>query len=221
MANITGKIVLLTQLATFWTKVKAYYQSRADKVDGIEEGAQVNKLEQVKLNGTALTITDKSVNVTAVQASDIVLETAASPAEGYLKTYNLKVAGTVKGTIDIPKDLVVTGGSIVTGTWNGNTFTPSASGTGKALALSIANQADPVYINVADLVDAFTVEAGAAKVQLAISATNEISATIVAGSIAKTDLTTEVQTSLGKADTALQEADLQFATDADINGLFA
>lgn len=221
MANITGKIVLLTQLATFWTQVKAYYKSRADKVDGIEEGAQVNKLEQVKLNGTALTITDKSVNVTAVQASDIVLETAASPTAGYLKTYNLKVAGTVKGTIDIPKDLVVTGGSIVTGTWNGNTFTPSASGTGKALALSIANQADPVYINVADLVDAFTVEAGAAKVQLAISATNEISATIVAGSIAKTDLTTEVQTSLNKADTALQEADLQFATDADINGLFA
>ena len=39
--------------------------------------------------------------------------------------------------------------------------------------------------------------------------------------IPKTDLESAVQTSLGKADTALQEADFQFATDADILALFA
>lgn len=39
--------------------------------------------------------------------------------------------------------------------------------------------------------------------------------------IPKTDLESAVQTSLGKADTALQDADFQFATDADILALFA
>jgi len=39
--------------------------------------------------------------------------------------------------------------------------------------------------------------------------------------IPKTDLESAVQTSLGKADTALQQADFQFATDADILALFA
>lgn len=39
--------------------------------------------------------------------------------------------------------------------------------------------------------------------------------------IPKTDLAAGVQSSLGKADTALQESDFQFATDADILALFA
>jgi len=46
-------------------------------------------------------------------------------------------------------------GSIVSGTWNGNEFT-EGSGTDKALKLTIANQLNPIYINVADLVDAYT-----------------------------------------------------------------
>lgn len=35
----------------------------ATKLEAIEEGAQVNKIEQIKLNGTGLTITDKVVNI--------------------------------------------------------------------------------------------------------------------------------------------------------------
>ncbi len=33
------------------------------KLDGVAEGAQVNTLESVKVNGTAVSITDKSVNI--------------------------------------------------------------------------------------------------------------------------------------------------------------
>jgi len=39
------------------------FNAVSGKVDGIEAGAQVNKIEVVKVNGSALTITDKAVNV--------------------------------------------------------------------------------------------------------------------------------------------------------------
>ena len=42
-----------------------------------------------------------------------------------------------------------------------------------------------------------------------------------AGGIPKSDLASDVQASLGKADTALQEGDIQFATDSDILALFS
>ena len=79
----------------------------------------------------------------------------------YLKKYVVKQNGVQVGvTIDIPKDMVVQSDSIVTGTWNGNTFTEDStqpgSGPDKALKLIVANQSTPIYINVADLVDAYT-----------------------------------------------------------------
>lgn len=93
----------------------------------------------------------------------------------YLKKYVVKQNGAQVGvTIDIPKDMVVQSGSIVTGTWNNNVFTEDATqpGTGpdKALKLIVANQTAPIYINVADLVDAYTGGTG-----ISISASNEIS----------------------------------------------
>jgi hypothetical protein len=70
--------------------------------------------------------------------------------------------------------------------------------------LTVANQTDPIYIAVKDLVDVYTAQQNATEVQLTIGNNNEISAAIVDGSIAKSKLASAVQTSLGKADTALQ-----------------
>lgn len=99
----------------------------------------------------------------------------ASDSGTYLKKYIVKQNGAQVGvTIDIPKDMVVQSGSIVTGTWSGGTFTPDSTqpGTGpdKALKLIVANQTAPIYINVADLVDAYTGGTG-----ISISAANAIS----------------------------------------------
>lgn len=93
------------------------------------------------------------------------------------------------GTINIPKDLVVSGGSVVTvedGQDSEGDSTSVADGT--YIKLRIQNQSAPLYINVADLIDDYTAQQNATQVQLAISATNEISATIVAGSIGTTEL---------------------------------
>ena len=102
------------------------------------------------------------------------------PTEGYLKSYEILQGNIVKGTIDIPKDLVVTSGRVVEN--------PTGQPEGTYIELTIANQTEPIYINVADLVDAYTAAQDATQVQLAISGTNEISATIVAGGVGSTEL---------------------------------
>ena len=122
---------------------------------------------------------------------------------GYLKSYTFTGPDGTPVDIDIPKDLVVTKGEIV------------KEGKDTFIQLTIANQVAPVKINVKDLVDVYTAQANAAQVQLAISGTNEISATIKPGSIAKTDLATAVQGSLNKADAAAPQSALD-AANAEI-----
>ena len=111
--------------------------------------------------------------------SQVTIDTSTT-TEGYLKTYTIKQGTTEVGKIDIPKDLVVTAGEIV--------VDPDGQTAGTYLKLTIANQASPVFVNVKDLVDAYTAQGSASQVQLAISDTNEISATIVAGSIGTNEL---------------------------------
>lgn len=59
-----------------------------------------------------------------------------------------------------------------------------------------------VYVDVNDLVDVYTGQDGS-KIKVTVSNDNKISADVKTGSIAKTDLTTTVQSSLNKADAAL------------------
>jgi hypothetical protein len=63
---------------------------------------------------------------------------------------------------------------------------------------------DVIVLPLDQLVDIYTGVEGA-KVKVEVSADKKISADIVAGSIVKADLAADVQTSLGLADTALQE----------------
>ncbi len=91
-----------------------------------------------------------------VAALTISLDVAGTPTSGYLKTYILSQGISEIGRIDIPKDLVVTSGSLVHGTWTDDTFTEDPEGPDTALKLIIANQDEPVYINTKDLVDYYT-----------------------------------------------------------------
>ena len=91
-----------------------------------------------------------------VSALKISLTVAGTPTSDYLKTYILSQGTKEIGRIDIPKDLVVTSGSLVHGTWTDNTFTEDPKGPDTALKLIIANQEEPVYINTKDLVDYYT-----------------------------------------------------------------
>ena len=148
------------------------------KLAGIEAGAQKHispTAEEVK-NALGYTPADEN-NLVDYKVS--VTEQGASG--NILKSYVFNQLGSVIATISIPKDLVVTrdGSGIVVGNWVNDVFTEDPNGTGKAVKLVIANQEDPIYINVQDLVDVYTAEQGATEIQLAISSTNEISATLV------------------------------------------
>lgn len=134
--------------------------------------------------------------------SQVTIDTATT-TDGYLKSYTIKQGENTIGVIDIPKDLVVTAGEVV--------VDPEGQTAGTYVKLTIANQETPIYINVADLVDAYTAQASATQVQLVISDTNEISATIVAGSITATELAENAVTTAKIADANVTLAKL--ATD--------
>ena len=106
----------------------------------------------------------------AGNGSKVTLESAEGTETGVLRVYTIKQGDAEVGKINIPKDLVVTSGSVVKGNWAGNTFTEGESGTGTALKLVIANQTAPVYINTLDLVKDHTAGNG-----INISDTNVVS----------------------------------------------
>ena len=147
----------------------------------------------------------------AVQAGAVTLE-AGNESATNLVSYTLKQGGTAVGTINIPKFLVIKNGSVVTGTWNGTTFTEDAtqpgSGAGKAIKLVLNDSEDAdttddvLYINVADLVDAYTAGAGI---------------TITAGNVVKMKLKSETPHTASSA-TPTNTASRQYAVGIDKDG---
>lgn len=158
-----------------------------------------------------------------VASKTVYLQDESAGQASYAKVYKLYQGAnapdaqtdpaTLIGTINIPKDLVVQSGKVVTvtnGVDSDGETTSVADGT--YVKLTIQNQTEKIYINVADLIDAYTAQQNATQVQLAISATNEISATIVAGSIGTTELASSAVTTAKIADDAVTNA--KIADDA-------
>lgn len=151
-----------------------------------------------QLNTTAKTDLVKAINevriaISAGGESGALSIDTETTTDGMLKSYTIKQGGTTVGTIDIPKDLVVTAGSVVTD--------PEGEDPGTYIKLVIANQEDPLLINVGKLVDIYKAKSAATQIQLVIdSATREISATIVSGSVGTTELADDAITTVKIAD---------------------
>lgn len=145
------------------------------KLEGNIVQAERAQITSSQVSRVATDITGVTVEAALKEVKDrsIVSLSSTTPSDGtssVLKTYTLTQNGEKIGDIDIPKDLVVTSGSVVKGTWSGNVFTEVESGKGTALKLVIANQTVPVYINTLDLVKDHVGGNG-----ILISDTNEIS----------------------------------------------
>ena len=110
----------------------------------------------------------------------------------YAQVYEFKQGTTTIGTINIPKELVVQSGEVV--------VNPDGQIAGTYIKLILQNVNDPLYIDVAKLVDVYTSQQNATQEQLSIDASNVNSATIVAGSITSTELATDSVTTLKIAD---------------------
>lgn len=205
-------------------------------VDAVEEDlGNVDSLETT--NKTVVgAINEVLAAVGAGGTAATITITTDTTTDGALKSYTVKQGDTTVGVIDIPKDMVVESGSVVTD--------PAGQPAGTYIKLVLANVAEPLYINVGTLVDIYVVKENATQVQLAIDpSTREISASIVTGSIGtaeladaavttakiadanvtKAKLSTEVQASLGKADAAAPQTaldtEIQRAKDAEAQAL--
>lgn len=151
------------------------------KLEGNIVQAERAQITSSQVSRVATDITGDTVEkaLAEVKGSSKVTLSSTTPSDGtssVLKEYTLYQNGEKIGDIDIPKDLVVTSGSVVKGTWSGNVFTEVGSGNGTALKLVIANQKTPVYINTLDLVKDHVGGNG-----ISISDTNEISIKIADG----------------------------------------
>lgn len=146
-----------------------------------------------------------SVNLTTklpkMETNSKVELTADSTDNNYAKVYVVKQGGTQIGRINIPKDLVVREGSVVTN--------PTGQPAGTYIKLIIANQTNPLYINVASLIEYVTSGSAAGDmVYVTVDPdTHKVTATITNGTITKEKLDSKVQNSLGLADSAVQPKD--------------
>ena len=138
--------------------------------------------------------------VGTIVVPDLKMEVKAAPNDGYLKTYQFTYGTGSTFEIDIPKDLVVTAGEIIVV----NSSSPISGLTdGTYLKLTIANQTDPVYINTSDLCDFYTGKTATDGVSVAISDTNEISATLVGKAVTEANLEDTLAQKINDADTSL------------------
>ena len=151
--------------------------------------------------GNAIKLVDDGLTVNIPAATDYTVNVAKTTPEGVAAAYKITQAATgLDVTIDIPKDMVVSSGEVVTN--------PEGQAEGTYLVLTLANATnDKVYINVANLIEYVT--SGSAEgdqIQVAVSADHKVTATLAEGSVTKAQLVADVQASLDKADSAVQPA---------------
>lgn len=141
----------------------------------------------------------------------VVTITTDTTTEGALKSYTIKQGTTTVGVIDIPKDMVVQSGEVVTN--------PEGQPEGTYIKLVLANATnDEIFVNVGTLVDVYKAQANATQIQLAIDpSTREISAAIVAGSVTATELAVNAVTTEKIADANVTKAKLSSAVQASLD----
>lgn len=166
------------------------YQARIEAYESEQEDTFEEWIATLKAKLDSTDVAKLQSEIEALETSSKVTLTDNGSTSSYAKTYTISQGGSSIGTINIPKDLVVTSGSVVKN--------PTSSLTGTYIKLVIANQTDPLYINVADLCDVYT-GGSTATVKVAVSSTNQITASIVSGSVSKTMLDSSVQSTLNTA----------------------
>ena len=165
-------------------------------------------LAKVASTGAAadISVADAAGNLTSVTVEAALAELATmaggktitcekTTPDGVAARYVFKQGGAEipNAIIDIPKDMVVQSGSVVTN--------PAGQAAGTYLELVLANATnDKVYINVGDLIEYVTSGSEASDpVQVVVSADHKVTASIRDGSIVAGKLATAIQTQLGQA----------------------
>ena len=215
---LTLMAAIAASLVSGVTEAKTYAK---DYVDGLFSAYSAGDLAFSSNNfqsdnvGAALEELYTAVGA-ANTASAVTISTQTTTA-GMLRSYTFTQNGSTIGTIDIPKDYVNNIIGIVSQDGSGN--------TGVFLKVNTAPAGDAAvyeYVDVSGLVEYLTVGTQTGKmVKLTIDSNHQITADIEDGTLTKAKMATAVQNSLDAADSALQEADFEWATDSEINTAWA
>lgn len=170
--------------------------------------------------GNALSLAADGLKVTIpeVTVPEYSMKKLDAATTGMSASYQLTKNGTgIGAVIDIPKDMVVKSGSVQTYEAGSLPTGVTEPGTYIVLVLNDASETK-LYINVGNLIEYVTgAKAADGIITTSVDANNVLTATIGDGTITSAKLSTAVQTSLGKADTALQAAALEpYAKTADV-----
>lgn len=134
---------------------------------------------------------------------DLKIEKLTTPTTGSVNTYEFTYGDNTAVKIEVPdfKDKVVSSGEVIV---VDDTHPISGLTNGTYLKLVIANDdANPVYINTNSLVDVYTGKAVTDGVSVAISETNEISATLAGKAVSETNLDDALAQKIGDLESAL------------------
>lgn len=154
-ANGTSTDIKLTEASA--TQKGLMSSTHFSKLEGIAEGAQVNVIEKIQLDGVDVAVSSKTANVAvankiatakseAITAGAVTIAEESINAGGIYKKFTFSQGGSVIGTINTTKDLVVQEGSVVDDNLGG-----------KILRLILNDEnSTQVDIPVTDLVDVYT-----------------------------------------------------------------
>ena len=115
----------------------------------LKKVGDITKLETTAKSDIVTALNEVKSAVSAGSETGVVTIETEVTTDGTLKSYTVKQGGAFVAVIDIPKDLVVTEGSVVTD--------PEGQDPGTYIKLVIANQEEPLYINVGKLVDIYKI----------------------------------------------------------------
>ena len=212
MAEVEAKNYATKTEAQGYADAKDAAIAEAKKA-GTDAMAKIGTIPEGATATTAIGYVDEKIAAIPAQVDYSVTCDTSTPA-GVAKRYVLSQRGSAIATIDIPSDMVVKSGTVETkaeaGVWG-------VAGT--YLVLTLANAtSDKVYINVSDLIEYVTgARAADGIITTSVDDNHVLTATIGDGTITKAKLAEAVQTSLGKADTALQAAALDpYAKTEDV-----
>lgn len=156
----------------------------------------------------ALSLADDGlkVSIPKVTVPEYSMKKLDTATTGMSASYQLTKDGTGIGTIiDIPKDMVVSSGTVET--FKAGALPTGVTEPGTYIVLVLANATnDSLYIKVDDLIEYVTGgsdENDAIQINVT-SDTHKVSASVKNGSLTLAMLSSDVQTSLGKADSAVQ-----------------
>lgn len=209
MAEVEAKNYATKTEAQGYADAKDTAIAEAKKA-GTDAMAKIGTIPEGATATTAIGYVDEKIAAIPAQTDYTVTCNTTTP-EGYAKRYTLSQCGSQIASIDIPSDMVVSSGKVVEN--------PAGQTAGTYIELTLANTTkDKIYINVGDLIEYVTgAKAADGIITTKVDDNHVLTATIGDGTITKAKLATAIQTSLDKADTALQAAALDpYAKTEDI-----